>query len=53
VVIDDPQHWRDRAIEIRATANLINDPVVRNMLLKIADDYGRLAERAEERQKRK
>ena len=47
--IHDPEHWRQRAEEARAVADQIADPEARQMMLKIADDYERLAKRAEER----
>jgi hypothetical protein len=42
----DAQYWRDRAEEVRARAEAIHDPVARRTLLKIAEDYKKLAERA-------
>ena len=47
--INDPQHWRDRAKEARALAETIADLEAKRMMLGIADDYKRLAQRAEER----
>jgi len=52
MVVDDPAHWRDRAVEARALADQMSDELSRNTMLKIADDYERLAERAEERRRR-
>jgi hypothetical protein len=48
-VINDPKHWRDRGEEIRRLAEDMKDPVSREMMLRMADDYERLARRAEER----
>jgi hypothetical protein len=47
--INDPKHWLDRAKEARALAEQMNDPEVKRTMLKNADDYERLAQRAEER----
>jgi len=48
-IIDDARHWRARADEMRAVAEEMRDPVNRQTALQIADDYDRLAQRAEER----
>jgi hypothetical protein len=45
----DAQYWRDRAEEVRASAEAMHDPVARQTLLKIAEEYETLAERAERR----
>jgi hypothetical protein len=47
--INDPQHWRGRAEEARTLAEQMSDETSKQMMLRIADDYGRLAERAEQR----
>jgi hypothetical protein len=47
--INDPKHWHDRAKEARALAEQMNDPEAKRTMLKNADDYERLAQRAEER----
>ena len=47
--INDPKHWLDRAKEARALAEQMDDPEVKGTMLKNADDYERLAKRAEER----
>jgi hypothetical protein len=47
--INDPMHWLDRAKEARALAEQMNVPEVKRTMLKNADDYERLAQRAEER----
>jgi hypothetical protein len=47
--INDPKHWLDRAKEARALAEQIADPETKRTILKNADDYERLAKRAQER----
>jgi hypothetical protein len=47
--INDPKHWLERAKEARALVEQIVDPEAKRTLLKNADDYERLAQRAEER----
>src|SRR5258707_434940 len=47
----DAEHWRQRAKEARAVADSMNDPQSKEAMLRIAHDYERLAERAEQRTK--
>jgi hypothetical protein len=47
--INDPQHWRARAEEMRTLADQMSDEASRQMMLRVASDYERLAERAEQR----
>jgi hypothetical protein len=47
--INDTKHWLDRAKETRALAEQTDDPEAKRTMLKNADDYERLAQRAEER----
>jgi hypothetical protein len=47
--LDDPQHWRDRADEIRLLAEDMKDKQSIETMLRIALDYDHLAKRAEER----
>ncbi len=50
--INDPKHWLDRAAEMRASANTMKDSETREIMNRLADDYDRLAERAEARSNR-
>ena len=47
--INDPKHWRRRAEGARALAEQIADPEAKRTMLKHADEYERLAQRAQER----
>ena len=46
-LMSDPQHWRDRAAEVRELAADMPDDVSKQMMLRIAEDYDRLALRAD------
>jgi len=46
---DNPDHWRQRAEEMRRLAEGLGDLVARAAMLEIADQYERLALRAEKR----
>ena len=46
--INDFQHWRDSAKEIRALVDDIKDDASKQKMLQIADDYERLAKRSED-----
>jgi hypothetical protein len=41
-----PEHWQKRAEEAKAAAELLKDPASRIEMLRIAEGYGRLAERS-------
>jgi hypothetical protein len=43
--INDPGHWRDRAEEMRALAQDVQDEMARQTMLRLAQDYDRLAAR--------
>jgi len=49
--INDPEHWRHRADEARSIAEQMSDSPSKEAMLRIANDYERLAERAEQRAK--
>jgi hypothetical protein len=46
---DDPDYWRNRADEARAIAVQMMDPHTKATMLAIAQDYEKLAKRAEQR----
>jgi hypothetical protein len=48
-LLNDAQHWRDRAEEARVIASSMHDETARRQMFAIAEGYQRLAERAEER----
>ncbi len=48
-MINDPEHWRDRAKEARALAEDMADPVSKEKMLDLAANYEHLAKRAEDR----
>ena len=50
-LINDPEHWRARAKETRDLAAQEADKITKEMILQIAAEYDRLAERALERLK--
>jgi hypothetical protein len=45
--INDPKHWRDRATEMRASAEETKDADTQKIMLRLASDYDQLAEWAE------
>ena len=47
--LNDAKHWRDRAASMRALSDLIGDREAQRMMLKLANDYDKLADRAEDR----
>ena len=49
--INDPEHWRQRAEQMRALAEDVQDDQAKKTMLRIAKDYDRLAVRAEQRAK--
>jgi hypothetical protein len=52
-LIDDASHWRQRAEEARTRAAELQVSEMREAMLRIAEDYDRLARLAEERTGRK
>jgi hypothetical protein len=45
--INDSKHWRNRAAEMRVLSNTMTDPEVVAKMLKLANDYDQLADRAQ------
>jgi hypothetical protein len=51
-VLDDPKRWLERAQEAHSIADQLSDPESRRMMLRIAEDYERLANHARRRTSR-
>jgi hypothetical protein len=47
--INDPDHWVQRVVEMRALAGDVKHSEAKAMMVRIAADYERLAERARRR----
>jgi hypothetical protein len=48
-VLNDPAHWRQRAEEARAMAEVISDPGAKQTMLRVAAGYEEMARKAERR----
>ncbi len=46
-IIDDPEHWRQRAEEARGVAEQLDDPIAKQTMLDIARSYEQMAALAE------
>jgi hypothetical protein len=49
LLLNNPEHWQLRAQEARLTASYLDDLVAKAAMLKIAEEYERLAARSAER----
>ena len=49
-IADDVEHWRHRAEELRTSAIRLSDPEAKELFLKFADEYDKLADRAAQRE---
>jgi hypothetical protein len=50
-LVTDPDHWRERAEDIRCTANSLHDADARARMLKIAEGYEALRKQTEQRRR--
>jgi hypothetical protein len=48
-ILDDPEHWRERAEEARTIAEQMHTEDAKRQMLSIARGYDRMAEHAEAR----
>jgi hypothetical protein len=46
-LLEHAEYWRGRAVEARAIAEALPDEATKNIMLGIAKDYERMAQRAE------
>jgi hypothetical protein len=48
-LLNNPAHWHLRAQEARLLASYLDDPEAKDSILKMAEEYDRLAIRAKQR----
>jgi hypothetical protein len=48
-LLDNVEHWRQRAREARAQAEQMTDSHAKELMLTVADSYDRIAQRAADR----
>jgi hypothetical protein len=48
-LLNEPEHWRQRAEQMITMADGLTDPVAKETMLSVAAGYERLAQRADER----
>jgi hypothetical protein len=44
--VEEPDHWRERAVEARKMASQMHGPAGKGTMLRIADGYDRVAKMA-------
>ena len=44
--LNNPRHWQDRASEVRKIADTLQEGSMKTAMLKLANDYDKLAARA-------
>ncbi len=49
VQINSPSYWRERVKEMHSIAEALSDPEAKEAVLRIAEEYHRLAKHAEDR----
>jgi hypothetical protein len=49
--VNDPKHWYDRAAELRALSDMMKTEEAIAIMLRLAEDYDNLGDRAADRQK--
>ena len=47
--VNDSKHWRDRAAEMRVLSGEMRDLETQSIMVKLANDYDKLADRADDR----